>query len=327
MSIRTTVVAAVTAFGATAFAQAEPKPAAEPEAAAPEEKKPAEAKPEEARPVDVESALVHGVPLGNENVAVHAVERKPYTNQGHLEATLFPLTVQVNGKFTTHLGIAGMLAWHIQENIALQVTPFFNYIASDAPFNQELVNKGRLQAQAATALVTYAGGTAGVEVTPIYGKFAFYKETLGHFSVVLNAGVGAGLTRLELIPPVTCDPNDVSCTASPAAYGETGIKFMGSVGGGFRVYLGDRIAIRLEVRDVVYTAQVNTINGCNGDDISALKQNPPQPPPNAGCSSTAWDNPPGLRANQLAIASSMLAQSSSDVLNNIMFFAGVSWIF
>jgi outer membrane beta-barrel protein len=326
-------------LGATALGQAEPKtePKAEPAtegakegdsatgAEKPGEKKPEAPKAEEAKPGDVETALVRGVPLGNTNVWVHAVERKPYTNQGRFEVTLFPFTAQVNGKFTSHIGLAAMLAYHLQENIALQITPFWNYIASESSFNEELVNKGRLQAQAATALATYLGATGGVEVTPIYGKFAFYKETLAHFSLVLNAGIGAGLTRVEIIPPVSCDPADPNCTNSPAAYGETGLKFMGSVGGGFRIYLGEKITLRLEVRDIIYTAQVNTINGCDAGDISNLKGG--GSPNNSSCNSNAFNNPPNLRNNQLAIALSMLQQSSSDVLNNITFFAGVSWIF
>jgi outer membrane beta-barrel protein len=331
-----TVGLACTLWGATAWAQSEPK--AEPEggkaepakdtdvpaAEKPPEKK-EEAKPEEAKPGDVETALVRGVPLGNDNVAVHAVERKPYTNQGRFEAVLYPFSAQVNGKFTEHIGLAAMLAYHIQENIAVQITPFYNYVASESSFNEELVNKGRLQAQAATALSTYLGGTAGVEVTPIYGKFAFYKETLGHFSLVLNAGVGAGLTRVEIIPPVSCDPADPNCTNSPAAYGETGLKFMGSVGGGFRVYLGEQITLRIEVRDLVYTAQVNSINGCDAGDITNLKMG--GSPNNSSCNVNAFNNPPGLYQNQLAIALSMLQQSSSDVLNNVMVYLGVSWIF
>ena len=40
----------------------------------------------------------------------------------------------------------------------------------------------------------------------------------------------------------------------PARFGDTGTKFLGPVGGGFRVQFGDSMAVRLEVRDLVYTA-------------------------------------------------------------------------
>jgi outer membrane beta-barrel protein len=322
-------------FATTSFAQTESpevpvreetaKEPAKPSDTPTAEKKPEETKPEEAKPGDVETALVRGVPLGNENVSVHAVERKPYTNQGRFEATLYPFTGQVNGKFTQHFGLAAMLAWHVQENIALQITPYYNYLAQESSFDDELINKGRLQAQAATALCTYLGATGGIEVTPIYGKFAFYKETLVHFSVVLNAGVGAGLTRLELIAPVSCNQGDLMCTNSPAAYGDTGLKFLGSVGGGFRVYLGQQVALRLEVRDIVYTAEVSTINGCDLTDVTILQKG--MGTPSAGCNSNAFNSPPGLRPNQIAVSESLLSQSSSDVLNNVLIFAGVSWIF
>ena len=59
-------------------------------------------------------------------------------------------------------------------------------------------------------------------------------------------------------------------TVSQATYGDTGARFMGSLGAGFRLQLGERFAFRLEVRDVVYTARMERVNGCNVDDLRAM---------------------------------------------------------
>src|SRR5262249_51620187 len=102
----------------------------------------------------------------------------------------------------------------------------------------------------------------GVEVTPLYGKFAFFDSTLAQFQVVLSGGAGIGSTR-HLLRPAASD--------KPASFGDTGDKFLGSVGGGFRVQIGDRVAFRLEVRDLVYTARVDHVNGCSAGELGQMR--------------------------------------------------------
>lgn len=262
---------------------------------------------------------IEGAPLGNANVHVHIVERKPYTNEGRHEIVLYPAVAQINGKFNVHVGAAAMYSYHLFENLALQVTPLFNYLNQESGFNEELIRKGRQQAQAATALLLQYGAVGGVEITPIYGKFAFYQGVLGHFSFVLNAGAGVGSTRIQLKPEgEACKTGVGEC--KPASFGDTGFKFLGQVGAGFRVLLGERVALRLEVRDLIYTARVDKINGCTREDIEALNNN--LAPTGASCNAGAFtydeDKP---------LARKLLEETSSDVLNNISFYGGVSVLF
>ena len=48
--------------------------------------------------------------------------------------------------------------------------------------------------------------------------------------------------------------------------------FLGSVGGGFRVQLGNSFAVRAEVRDLVYTARVDRVDGCNLSDFEKMEE-------------------------------------------------------
>ncbi len=270
--------------------------------------------------------VIEGAPLGNSNVYVHIVEKKPYTNAGRHELVLYPAFAQLNAKFTTHVGVAASYAYHLFENLALQVTPLFNYVNQESAFNQELIDKGHQQAQAATALLLQYGGVAGMEVTPMYGKFAFYDGVLGHFTFVLNAGAGVGMTRIQLRPEQTtnCGPNSedpnnpIECRK--ASFGATGAKFLGSVGAGFRVFLGERAAVRLEVRDMIYTARVDRINGCSYDDLSSVLTT--GQPLNSSCDPNTFTNP-----DDKQLAKLLLKETSSDVLNNISFFTGFSFLF
>lgn len=298
-----------------------------------------EAAPEPEAPAaeDREQELVAGAPLYNPNVAVHIVQQKPFADRGRLEAVLFPAVPQANGKFTQHYGTAASLVYHLHENFALQITPQYNWYSEDSSFNQELVDRVRQEGLAASTLLLTWGVQGGVEVTPLYGKFAFYDSILAQFSVVLSGGAGVGSTRHLLRP---------AAQGKQASYGDTGQKFLGSVGGGFRVQLGDRFALRLEVRDLVYTARVDRVNGCTAGDLQkmravfdTLSREELEAPAaissrtqvGAGCKVAAFETvDPGRgesRAYDIRQALSLVEEPSSDVLNNVSFYAGFAFLF
>jgi outer membrane beta-barrel protein len=342
--LKASLVLAAISLGSSAWAAESAAAAAEPAAApAPDAKaEPAattetktveatapDAKPADAKPADAPAApaqapqLVEGAPLGNSNVNVHIVQKKSYINEGRHEVVLYPAVLQVNGKFTQHYGMGLMYAYHLFENLAIQLTPIWNYWNQESDFNQELIDKGHQQAQAATALLLQYGGTAGVEVTPMYGKFALYEGTLAHFSFVINAGAGLGSSRIQLRPQQVsnCGPGTDTPECRSASFGDTGLKFVGSVGAGFRVMLGERAAIRIEVRDLIYTARVDRINGCSYADLYNIGNH--GAPENGTCSSDGGFASPDDR--QLAM--SLLKETSSDVINNVSFYAGFSFLF
>jgi outer membrane beta-barrel protein len=280
--------------------------------------------------------LVSGAPLYNPNVAVHIVEQKAYSDAGRHEIILFPFTqIQVNGKFAQHYGVGGGYVYHLQENFGFQLSGFYNYISAESAFNAELVEKVNEQAQAATSLLNVWGALAGVEVTPFYGKFAWYENSLAHFSLVINAGAGIGGTR-HLLKPAN--------SAGPATFGDTGLRFLGGLGGGLRLQLGKHFAIRVEVRDVVYTAKVDTVNGCSGGDLALLTAatNAAKVKLNAvpnigtGCNTSAFAGADGYVAadSGLSLAHDLIQPPgkpppppSSDVLNNLSLYLGVSFLF
>lgn len=269
--------------------------------------------------------LVSGAPLYNPNVAVHIVQKKQFVDGGKHELTLYPAVAQVNGKFTQHYGTALSYTYHLHENLGLQITPQYNWSASESAFNLELVNKVRQQGQPATTLLLNWVATGGVEVTPLYGKFAFYQGILGQFSLVLTGGAGIGQTQHMLKPP----PNGVT-------YGDTGRRFVGQVGAGLRVQLGNRFTLRLEVRDLVYTARVDQVNGCNRTDLEAMFERYQGQLPLEGvdvsgsCDLRAFqgtDDVVGDRIHNVPWARQLVLEPSSDVLNLVSFYTGFSVLF
>jgi len=281
--------------------------------------------------------LVSGAPLYNPNVAVHVVQRKPFADRGKRELVLYPAVPQANGKFTQHLGTAASLVYHLHENFGLQLTPQYNWYSGDSAFNQELVDKVRQEGLAASTLLLEWAVQGGVEVTPLYGKFAFLDSVLAQFQVVVSGGAGVGSTR-HLLRPAAGD--------KPASFGDTGSKFLGSVGGGVRVQLGDRFALRLEVRDLVYTARVDRVNGCSADELRRMRDafdlltreelDAPDAissrvPVSAGCRVGSFEGMDPRRnesrAYDIRQALSLVEEPSSDVLNNVSLYLGLAVLF
>ncbi len=283
-----------------------------------------------------EQQLVSGAPLYNPNVNVHIVQKKPFADEGRHEFALFPAVVQVNSKFTRHAGSALHYVYHVQENFGFQVAGQFNWYSNESNFNLELIDKVREQAQAASSLLMNWGLQAGVEVTPLYGKFAFYDNKLAQFSIVLTGAAGVGSTRHLIRPEVTNQVNGESFLV-PARFGDTGMKFLGTVGGGFRVQFGDSYAVRMEVRDLIYTARVDRVDGCNLADFEAMERARSAGEPfealglSGSCKFQKFDGvDPDTKKNyreDIILGRDLVAEPSSDVLNNVSFYAGFSILF
>jgi outer membrane beta-barrel protein len=280
--------------------------------------------------------LVNGAPLHNPNVAVHVVQKKRFADEGRHEFTLYPVVAQVNGRFTQHAGSALHYTYHLQENFGLQLSTTYNWYSNESVFNLELIDKVREQAQAASALLLLWGAQAGVEVTPLYGKFAFYDNHLLQFGLVINGGAGIGSTRV-LVRPEVSNRVDGETFIVPARFGDTGTKFLGSVGGGLRVQFGDAMALRLEVRDLVYTARVDRVDGCNLQDFQKMEDARgtgrafSELGLSGGCQFQKFDGvDPKTRKNyreDIVLGKDLVGNPSSDVLNNLSFYAGFSLLF
>jgi outer membrane beta-barrel protein len=268
-----------------------------------------------------EGAAGGNVPLGDENAAVHVIQKKQYSDSHKHEFALYPAAIQVNGKFTQHVGTGVSYTYHLNENFGFQLLGQYNWRTAESGFSKELIQKLNQAPAAATSLLLAWGLQAGVEVTPVYGKFAFLENNLIHFAVVLNGGAGFGGTQHQLKPAIP---------PGPATFGDTGVRFLGSVGGGVRLQVGDHFAFRLELRDLVYTARVSKVNGCSADDLGAMQtqldqgQGVTSATVSPGCDVGRFN---GNRSNDVQLAFNLVKVPSSDVLNNLMFYAGFAFVY
>jgi outer membrane beta-barrel protein len=100
-------------------------------------------------------------------------------------------------------------------------------------------------------------GLAGIEIgwSPIYGKLNAFAERVGHFDLSILLGADA-LSHDEVV--------SITEARSLAAAGDepgTTTTFGGHVGLGARLFLAEWLALRLEVKDYVYSVEVPNNGG------------------------------------------------------------------
>jgi len=255
-------------------------------------------------------------------VRVHVVEKRPFTEAGRWELSFFG-NAQVNPKFTQHAGISAELAYHLRENLAAQLGVWYFPVSAQSSLAEELLTKGRVAPESAEAFLLRSAAVLGMEFMPIYGKLDVFDGKILRLGVYLNGGLGAAKTRLQLRP--SSDPT------TGATFGDTGYRPIASLGIGLRVFLSEQLTVRLEVRDFAYSGYVSRVNGCSHEDVTRIEaaeaagQTASGLSP--GCDERAFGAPGAQAQLNAGAAKDLLARPSADVINNIAFQGGVSWLF
>jgi hypothetical protein len=201
-------------------------------------------------------------PLASPNVQFRVLEPKPFPDALRHELTLQPFVPQVGSTFTTHWLTSFTYTFHATEWLGLRLQPFWVWHAQRSRFSSELLSRVRQDAAAASSVMLQWGAVAAPEWSPIRGKFSAFGGIV-RYGFVLFAGAGVGGTEIEL---KTAD------AIGPPTYGSTGLRMVATGGAGFRVQLGDRWTVRLEVQDLIHWGSVSRINGCDSTDLKTLDQ-------------------------------------------------------
>ncbi len=253
------------------------------------------------------------------NERIHVIQRKVDLLKNRLELTLYPISAQLNSRWTQHLGLGVAGAWYFTETFSLQALFGDNlYLAQETALQNELRQKAQEQPPSAPSILTQWYGMVSMEMSPIYGKIAYYKQALVHFSLFLTVGAGVVDTKVEILGPPP--PGDAS--ARGPIFASAGLRGAGLVGAGFRVHLTDNLLLRLEVRDLVYAARITKLNGCTRADLNELSGASPQV--SSGCDVGAFDQKNLTTDAQLALGRT---DGSSDTINQVSSYIGFSYLF
>jgi outer membrane beta-barrel protein len=255
---------------------------------------------------------------------IHVLEKRPFTEAGRWEVSFFG-AAQVNPKFTVHAGFSGELAYHIRENLAAQLGVTWFPIAQQSTLSEELLTKASEAPASAEAFLLQGDAVLGLELMPVYGKLNVFDGKILRLGMYFNAGLGLAKTRLQLRPSTD--------QITGRTFGDTGFRPMASLGAGLRVFVSEQFTVRLELRDLAYSGYVSQVNGCSYNDVVKIEAAESQMPParatglSGGCDESAFGSLGTQAKLNASGAKDLLSKPSAEVINNIAFQGGVSWLF
>lgn len=241
--------------------------------------------------------------------AAHIIIKREERAEGLHEISISN-PIQANGKFTQHIGVSLDYLFHLREAFAIGFGGTYNYYAAQSQFTEDLNDRAKQQPYPASALLLDWEGHVGIEVSPIYGKYALFDWSVVQFGFYFGAYGGLGHTKVQLRK---ADPDQ----DRGRTFGDTGLRPVGLFSAGMRMFLGKNVALRFELRDTIYSDEVSRINGCTWKDMDSK----------GGVSSTcSTESFYDLTADG-GYARDMLKDPSSDVLHNVAFAAALSVLF
>lgn len=150
--------------------------------------------------------------------------------------------VALNDQFVSHPGPGLAINYYVTNVLAVGLN--FNYYApfnSDAEFNKLVRQSTRL----AVPINEYQyGANLNFSYVPLYGKFAGFGDFIFHWDGYVVGGIGAISTR----PKATIDPENRAFKYKA--------KVAFNAGGGLRVFFNRWFSAFLEVRDYIYSEEL-----------------------------------------------------------------------
>jgi outer membrane beta-barrel protein len=190
------------------------------------------------------------------NAEIYAVQQIYALRARRLEIQPY-WSFSLNDQFVSHTGPGLALNYYITNVLAIGLNgTFYDGLNSDSDFNFQ----NRRAAHIAVPLNEYFG-QANVNFTyvPIYGKFAGFSKFIFHYDAYVLGGLGILDTR----PIAVIDPDNRNFTFKP--------KLDFAVGIGLRIFFNRWFAAILELRDYMYSEQVENTVIATG---TAAQQNP-----------------------------------------------------
>ena len=224
------------------------------------------------------------------------------------EVFLTPLLIQINPRYAMHAGIAGSVQVQLIERLGLVVSGGYQWLNEETPFSAELVEKFRVEQ---SSILSTWSAMAGVEGRPFLGELESGSGL--RFSLYVRGLAGATGRRHQLTP-LSVNP----AGAPSPTYGDLEPRFAMAFGVGLRVELGSQFAVRVELQDTFVPTRMQTVNGCNVDDLRALDMRtragmgPAGAGVTAGCRAGAF-----ARTSEIPLALNLIRIPNDEWIQNI----------
>ena len=192
-------------------------------------------------------------------------ESTPPVGPWRVEVSVTPVAPQVNGLFVEHLGTSAQVAVAVAPHLRLFVSGTWNWSAGQSVFLTELLEKSRVESQSRSRLLVSSALHAGTEFVLSRGSITPFR--IPHrFELSLVGFAGALLTKTGLKPESAL----VDGSVSPATTGDTGWRPTIGAGIGVRFEFLERFSIRVDLRESFFSSRIQSVNGCNGEDLRAM---------------------------------------------------------
>lgn len=152
----------------------------------------------------------------------------------------------LNDPYQRNILFGANLAYHIADSFAIGITALGG-ASFETGLAEEVQQKRPERAEGFSGVQLMASGE--LVYTPLIGKFALFGRSIINYD--LHLIVGGGLASL------TGETDDLS-SASPMAV----------AGVGLRAFIGDWLALNLEVRDYIFSSALNSVAGADVDGSS-----------------------------------------------------------
>lgn len=199
------------------------------------------------------AALVALAPRAARASAADAFENKVkpvsgqlYQKGGKLELTVPAGLLSLNDAFFTKYMAGAKLGYHFNDYFALAVTGAYGGSSPTGSTSICRLNQGCTAAQPGQLYqvpgdIKWIAG-AEVEFSPVYGKLNVFAEKAIHFDLSLLAGADLVAYR-DVLEPAAANAGQVPGTATSPG---------GHFGIGTRIFFASFMALRLELKDVLY---------------------------------------------------------------------------
>lgn len=192
---------------------------------------------------------------------IQPISGQLYRKAGRVELSLSGAT-SLNDAFYKKYGGTLRLGWHLTE--FLSVSGAYTVFTTARTGSDTVCPAGQGCGPASAAQLAQVPGklqrVASLELawTPVYGKLSLLAEQVAHFDL----GVLAGADWITHARVLTSDEADAGTSGSTSTLG-------GHVGLGVRIFLGEAVSLRWDVKDLVYAVQVPNLaqTGRSGRDV------------------------------------------------------------
>lgn len=164
------------------------------------------------------------------------VQKRLFTKDGRLEFTVFGGIIP-NDPFLTYVPVGGRVNYYFVESLSVEVAGAYTGVRKETDLKSFLKNNENIQANTDLLDQQIWRANAVVVWSPFYGKMALLDDYLSHFDINLAAGLGVVQTES---PTVDRDGTQKE------------IKPEGALGAGFRFFLTDWFALRLDYRQGIF---------------------------------------------------------------------------